>query len=57
MFSSFGLCLAFRPVLGSSRTTRAGGGCPTRSRAFAFTALVTENRLGLRFAIAKMSME
>jgi hypothetical protein len=32
-------------------------GCPTRSRALAFTALVAENRAGLRFAMAKMSME
>ena len=47
--SSFGLCLASRPVRGVSTTTLAGLGWPTRSRAFAFTAFVAENRPGLRF--------
>jgi hypothetical protein len=36
---------------------RAGFGCPTRSRALAFTALVAENGVGLRFVMASMSME
>lgn len=47
--SSLGLYLALRPVRGVSSTTLAGFGCPTRSRALALTALVTENRPGLRF--------
>ena len=55
--SSLGLCLAARPVRGSVESTRAGLGWPTRSRALALTALVAENRVGLRFLTARMSME
>jgi hypothetical protein len=36
---------------------REGLGWPTRSRALAFTALDTENLAGLRFVMAKKSME
>src|SRR5208337_1778061 len=55
--SSFGLCLASRGVRGAlSSITRAGLGWPTRSRALAFTALVAENRAGLRFVTARLSM-
>jgi len=36
---------------------RTGLGWPTRSRALAFTALAAENVLGLRFVMARMSME
>lgn len=50
--SSWGLCFRARPVLGSVSTTRDALGWPTRSRALAFTALVTENLPGLRFFIA-----
>jgi hypothetical protein len=32
-------------------------GCPTRSRALAFTALLAENVAGLRFVMARLSME
>src|SRR5271165_3700383 len=49
--SSLGLCLVSRPVRGSVSTTRAGLGWPTRSRAFALTALVAENFPGLRFVM------
>ena len=55
--SSLGLCLALRPVRGLSATTRDGLGWPTRSRALALTALAAENRTGLRFPMARMSME
>lgn len=55
--SSLGLCLVARPVLGLDSMTRAALGCPTRSRAFAFTALAAENPFGLRFAIARTSMK
>ena len=55
--SRLGLCLASRPVRGSVSTTRAGLGWPTRSRALALTALVAENLSGLRFLMARMSME
>jgi hypothetical protein len=55
--SSLGLCFALRPVGGLSGKTREGFGWPTRSRALAFTAFAAENRAGLRFAIASMSME
>ena len=55
--SILGLCLASRPVRGSVESTRAGLGWPTRSRALALTALVAENLAGLRFAMARVSME
>jgi hypothetical protein len=50
--SSLGLCFCSRPVLGSVSSTRAGLGCPTRSRALSFTALVAENFPGLRLVMA-----
>jgi hypothetical protein len=55
--SSLGLCLIWRPVRGSVSMTRAGLGCPTSSRALALTALVAENVAGLRFVMARLSME
>lgn len=55
--SSFGLCLAARPVRSPVERTRAGLGWPTRSRALALTALVAENFPGLRFVMARLSME
>ena len=55
--SSFGLCLAWRPVRGSDWTTRLGLGWPTRSLALALTALDAEKVGGLRFVMARTSME
>src|ERR1035441_9305711 len=55
--SSLGLCLVARPVRGSVDSTPAGLGWPTRSRALAFTALMAENGVGLRFVTARTSME
>jgi len=52
-----GLCLAERPVRGSVSTMRTGLGWPTRFLALALTALVAENLPGLRFVMARMSME
>ncbi len=57
IWSSFGLCFALRPVRGLSGSTREGFGWPTRSRALAFTAFAAEKTAGLRFAMAKLSME
>lgn len=54
--TSFTLYFARRPVFGFSSTTRAGFGCPTRSRAFALTALVAENFAGFFFGIATTSI-
>lgn len=48
--SIFSLCFAARPFRGSVSTTRTGFGCPTRSRAFALTAFVTENLSTFFFA-------
>src|SRR5208282_5871560 len=56
-WSRLGLCLASRPVRGSLSTTRAGLGWPTRSRALALTAFVAVNLGGLRFVMARKSME
>lgn len=55
--SSFSLCFACLPVLGFSSTMRTGLGCPTRSRAFAFTAFVAENFAGFRLGIAMSSIQ
>jgi len=52
-----GLCFVARPVRGSVESTRAGLGCPTRSRALDLTALVAEKGVGLRFVTARSSME
>ena len=49
-----GLAAGARRDAGSMRE---GFGWPTRSRALALTALVAEKWAGLRFAMARMSME
>lgn len=55
--SSFVLCFTSRPVRGPLWITRAGLGWPTRSRALAFTVFEAENVPGLRFVMARTSME
>ena len=54
--SSVVLYFEARPTRGSVSITFAGLGCPTRSRALAFTAFVTENSECLRFFMATLSM-
>jgi hypothetical protein len=55
--SSFFLYFACLPTFGFSSTIRTGFGCPTRSRALAFTAFVAENFAGFLLVIAIASIE
>jgi hypothetical protein len=51
------LCFGFRPVGGAAGRIREGFGCPTRSRAFAFTAFAAEKVFFFGFAMAYTSMK